>query len=271
MIRKILLFTLTAYIALPAYAASEQYCFSSEQLTEMYQQLSEQSPDMQPAYNELFDTMLANNESGATNNAGCVTQENLAQICKNTWDTNTEPCETFLYEIMTPVAQKNPYTLEYSIELAKTDFSDIDAEAFNQAFNQAVARRRYKNIPSKLQNMGPVFLEQAHAKQLNPFISAAISLYESGRGTSDIALSKNNIAGLGGPGKWMRFSTVAASIEKQAETLKTNIDNGRTNLKTLACSGKYCATRTTPWYNAVSSVAKELYRFYNTIIKEKNN
>lgn len=269
MIRKILFFTLLTGTVLSAHAQTDLYCFSSEKLIEMHNKLPDQEPDMQRAYNELFDILLVNNESGATDTSGCITQQEIAQICKNVWDDNTSSCETFIYAIMTDPSLGNFTPLEYSMLLQKTNFDDIDPDAFNQAVNRAVGRRRDKNIPSKLQDMGIVFLEQAKEKQLNPFISAAISLYESGRGTSPLARSKNNIAGLGGPGRWMSFKNVPDSIASQAKTLHTKIANGKKDLNQLACSGSYCATNTGPWYRDVSSVAKELYRYYNAIIQSK--
>lgn len=269
MIRKILFFMLLTICALPAYAEVDTYCFSSEKLTQMHDEISEQSPDMQNAYNELFAVLLAKNESGSIADAGCITPEELAQICKNIWDDDTQTCETFIYAIMTEPSQNNFSILEYSINLKKTDFDDIDPDVFNQAVNKAVARRRDRKVPSKLQDMGYVFLEQAKEKQLNPFISAAISLYESGRGTSPLARNKNNIAGLGGPGHWMSFESVPDSIATQARTLYNKVASGKTDLNKLACSGSYCATNTGPWFRDVSSVARELYRYYNAIIQEK--
>lgn len=59
MIRKILFFMLLIICALPAYAQTDTYCFSSEKLTQMHDEISEQSPDMQNAYNELFAVLLA--------------------------------------------------------------------------------------------------------------------------------------------------------------------------------------------------------------------
>jgi len=270
MIRKILLFTLlTVATAFPARAQSDIYCISSAKLAEMRQQLSAQNSDLQRAYNELFQILVAKNENGQVAGAGCVTQQELAQICKNVWDNDTEMCETFIYAIMTEPASDKFSPLQYSIQLKKTDFNDIDPDAFNQAVNKSVARRRQKNIPSKLQNMGTVFLEQARAKQINPFISAAISLYESSRGTSPLARNKNNIAGLGGPGHWMSFNSVPDSIASQAKTLHSKVIAGKTNLNSLACSGSYCATNTGPWFRDVSSIVKELYRYYNAIIQSK--
>lgn len=266
MIRKILFFTLLTCATLPAYAESDMYCISSDKLTEMHNELSDLPQDMQRAYNELFEILIAKNESGTIRLAGCITQEDLAQICKNVWDEAIEPCETFIYSIMTEPARANFKPLESSLVLSKTDFSDIDPEAFGQAFNKAVFR---KSTNSKLKDMGPVFLEQAKEKRINPFVSAAISLYESGRGTSQLARTKNNIAGLGGPGKWMTFETVPDSIAKQASVLSGNVAKGRTTLNKLACSGAYCATDTNPWFRDVSSIAKELYRYYNAIVQGK--
>lgn len=269
MMRKLLFFTLLACVVSPVRAGTDVYCISATKLTEMHEGLLQQSKNMQQAYNELFAILVAKDESGSVDTAGCVTQADLAQICKNVWDNNTEACETFIYTIMTEPKQGDFTPLQYSTLIYKTDFSDIDPDAFSQAFNKAVARRAKRSVPSKLQDMGPVFLAQAKEKQLNPFISAAISLYESGRGVSPLARSKNNIAGLGGPGRWMSFSTVPDSIASQARTLHKKVEAGKTNLNSLACSGSYCATNTGPWFRDVSSVAKELYRYYNAIVQGK--
>lgn len=270
MMRKLLFFTLLASFASPVRAADPSvYCISSGKLIEMRDELAQQNPDMQPAYDELFALLIVNDESGSSDTAGCVTQADLAQICKNIWGDNTEACETFIYTIMTEPKQANFNPLQYSTVLYKTDFSDIDPDAFSQAFNKAVARRAKRNVPSKLQDMGPVFLAQAQEKHLNPFISAAISLYESGRGTSSLAQTKNNIAGLGGPGKWMSFPAVSDSIASQAQTLRRKVESGKKDLNSLACSGSYCATNTGPWFRDISSVTKELYRYYNAIIQGK--
>lgn len=269
MTRKILLFACLICATASAYAQPDSFCISSAKLTEMHNEMQSQSPDMQRAYTELFEILLAKSESDSIDNAGCITQQELAQICKNVWDDNTEICETFIYSIMTEPQQSAFTILTYTTQLPKTDFDDIDPDAFKQAVNKAVARRRDKSIPSKLQDMGPTFLEQAKEKQINPFISAAISLYESGRGSSSLARNNNNIAGLGGPGKWMKFTTVSDSIATQAKTLQNKVAAGKRSLEELACSGSYCATNTGPWFRDVSSVAKELYRNYNTIIQTK--
>ena len=269
MMRKLLFFTLLVCFVSPVCAGSDVYCISSAKLTEMRNGLLQQPQNMQQAYNELFAILVTKNESSSVDTAGCVTQADLAQICKNVWGDNTEACETFIYTIMTEPKQENFSPLQYSNLIYKNDFSDIDPDAFSQAFNKAVARRAKKNAPSKLQDMGPVFLAQAQEKQLNPFISAAISLYESGRGMSSLARTKNNIAGLGGPGRWMSFSTVSDSIASQAQTLRRKVESGKKDLNNLACSGSYCATNTGPWFRDVSSIAKELYRYYNAIVQGK--
>lgn len=269
MIRKILFSTLLICTTLAAHAQTETLCLSSAKLAEMREEMPSLDADMQNAYNELFSIMLTKDESGSIDNAGCIEQSDLAQVCKNTWDTDTEKCETFVYNVTTEARRNNFKPLAYSTELRQTDFSNIDPDVFNQAVNKAVARRSQKSTPSKLQNMGTTFLEQAKEKQLNPFVSAAISLYESNRGTSSLARTKNNIAGLGGPGRWMSFATVPDSIASQAKTLYNKVESGKRTLHQLACSGSYCATNTSPWFQNVSSITKELYRFYNSILQNK--
>lgn len=252
-----------------AHAHTDYYCFSADKLLQLYVQSFSQLQDMRTAYNLLLQTLMSNETPMQPTHTGCTTAQDLAKICNTVWGgKKQERCETFMYNIMSPAATEKFKPLEYSSELGKTDFSDLDSNIFNQALNKAVARRRDKHIPSKLQDTGFVFVEQAQEKQLNPFVSAGISLYESSRGTSNLARTKNNIAGLGGPGRWMTFSSVSASIATQATTLKNKIAAGHTNLDLLACSGSYCATDTDPWFRHVSAITKELYSHYNTILEE---
>ena len=265
MIRKILLFTLLGFAALPARANDDQFCFSSAKLTQMRNQISALTQDSQHAYNELFQIMVAKNESGTPSNAGCISIADIAQICKNIWENNTEKCENFVYDITTEPAKANFKTLTYTDVMKKTDFSDINPEIFAKAFDKAVARRRYKNIPSKLQNMAPEFLAQAKQNQVNPFLITGITLWESGRGTSSLAREKNNIAALGGPGKWKSFSSVPDCIAYLANLMHDYIQNGKTTLTTIGAS--YCPGCTT-WPSNIGTVSKEVYRFYNTFLQE---
>ncbi|MCM1294655.1 MAG: glucosaminidase domain-containing protein [Muribaculaceae bacterium] len=274
MIRKPIYF-LIAMCMMPmfnAFGASDIYCISSEKLTEINEQKSSAPDDMQRAYDELLNLLISKDAASSDpSTAGCVTSSELAQICKNIWDENTTKCEDFIYSIIdhTTMLEQMFGPMSPSTVLAFSDFSKIDPEIFNQAFNKAVARRGQKNVPSKLQDKGDAFLSAAQQTQINPFVSAAISLYESGRGTSPLARSKNNIAGLGGPGRWMSFTTVEDSIQRQAITLQNKVKKGQKTLESVACAGSYCATNTNTWLNHVSSVVKELYRFYNSLISGK--
>ncbi len=266
MIRKILLLILLTCPTVSAFAQTDRYCISSAKLTEMRNSLSQLAPEMQRAYNELFNILTTKNESGGIENAGCVTQQDLAQICKNVWNDDTEMCEAFIYEIMTPPRQNNYAVLEYSGVLTKKDFDDINPTAFAQAVNKTLARRRDKHIQSKLQDMGLVFLEQAKQKQLNPFITVAISMYESTYGTSKKAREINNIAGLQGANGYIKFNNVPDSIASQAATVQKL--SYTKELNGLANSGHYCAKYVaSKWAADVRSIARTLYRNYNAILQ----
>jgi len=269
MIRKILLFTLLTVAALPARAQTDTYCISSAKLTELQAQIPGQNPDFQRAYNELFQILVSKNEKGPVTSAGCVTQQELAQICKNIWLDATEMCKTFLSKIVTSTSSQNNFTTqEYSELLEQIDFNSIDPAAFNQAFNKLLARRANKSKASKLQDMGPVFLEKMEQEHINPFIAAAIAMYESTYGTSTKAHKKNNIAGLQGSKGYISYPTVPDSIAGQAKTLRTW--SASNDLRGLAYSGHYCAKNVaTGWHKDVSSIARRLYRYYNEIVQSK--
>lgn len=268
MTRKTLFFTLLLCAALPAHAqTTDRYCISAEKLTQMHDQVPYKNPDPQRAYQKLFEILVAKNDS--IQNAGCFTKFDMAQICKSVWDNDTDSCEKFVYEVTEEPAKADFKPLTYSDLLEKTDFSDIDANAFQKALNKSLARRREKHIPSKLQDMGTVFVEQAKEKQINPFLAAAIAMYESTYGTSAKARNLNNIAGLRGGNGYIRFKDVPDSIATQASTLRTWI--ATKTLGGLANSGHYCekvvASR---WTADVASIARVLYRNYNAILQGQN-
>ena len=268
MIRKMLFLPLMLIATLPAHAQTDRYCIPSEKLTDMHNTVSSMAPLMQQAFHELLEVLMKKNETGNVSDAGCVTQEELAQICKNTWDNNIDQCQEFVYNIASAPQNVAYKTIQVSFNIQQKDFSNINPDIFAQSVNTAVARRRFKSIPSKLQDTGKYFIQYDAEKQINPFIAAAIALYESNRGTSALAREKNNVAGLGGK-PWLSFDTVPDCIAKQAETLLNQYNKGYTTLKILAEKGQYTVTNRQGWLRDVSSITHELYRSYNATVGKK--
>lgn len=265
MMRKILFFTVLLCAALPAYAQTpDEYCMSSELLTKIREEAQSKDVQTQHAYMNLFGLMLSKAKKDPRT-AGCVTPQELAQVCKSVWGDDKEKCEVFVYDITEQIAKSKLTKLAFTDTMRKTEFDDIDPDVFKKAFDAALARRRYKSIPSKLQNMSNVFLEEAEKNNVNPFLTAAISMWESDRGTAGHARTKNNVAGLGGPGKWMKFTSVPDCIAYQSKTLNGYVNEGLTNLTKIG--GKYCE-KCSEWPGKTASIGRELYRNYNRFLEQ---
>lgn len=87
-----------------------------------------------------------------------------------------------------------------------------------------------KNKMSVLTGKGKVFIETGKAYGVNPLYLAAHAIHESGYGTSDISLGKNNLFGFGSYDAApfiasYRFSSVDACIEYIAKQLKATYLN----------------------------------------------
>lgn len=147
---------------------------------------------------------------------------------------------------------------------------EYDGEVLNQALNNLL---RKKN--SKLKNTAMAFIASAQKdslkNKLDPFVIIAISMLESGHGTSKIAQSKNNIGGLGGPGHWLKFNTVEDSIDCVARTINKRISEGYKTIGSIGRSGRYCSEKKQQagWIRDVTYIAESLRKEYNRLLAQK--
>ena len=80
-----------------------------------------------------------------------------------------------------------------------------------------------------LANKGAVYAEMGAKYGVDPKLLAAISILETGHGTSHILQTRNNVAGLGGGST--AFNSIDESIEAEAKNLRQNyIDQGLTSI-----------------------------------------
>ncbi len=87
---------------------------------------------------------------------------------------------------------------------------------------------------------------------------------ESGRGISGLALNKNNVGGLGGPGNWKSFESVEDCIDYMGNLLSKRYDMGYTTLEKLGRSGKYCARNEAPkWVRDNNSYISTFDKHYD--------
>lgn len=86
-----------------------------------------------------------------------------------------------------------------------------------------------------LKGQGSAFEKYGKMYGIDPALLAAISIFETGNGTSPASRNKNNIGGMMDPStNWqtlMKFNSIDAGIEAMARNLKKNyIDQGITDI-----------------------------------------
>lgn len=84
------------------------------------------------------------------------------------------------------------------------------------------------HLKGVLQNTGHLFAEAGKKYDIDPALLAAISIHETGNGTSNAARFKFNVAGMMGKNGLKSYSSIEESIFDMARNLKQNyIDKGK--------------------------------------------
>ncbi|MFJ5716438.1 glucosaminidase domain-containing protein [Neobacillus sp. NPDC093127] len=96
---------------------------------------------------------------------------------------------------------------------------------------------QYENVDSAaldsklkgaLKNTGNIFIEAGKKYQISPALLAAISIHETGNGSSNAANYKHNVAGMMGKNGLKTYASVKESIFDMARNLKKNyLDDGK--------------------------------------------
>lgn len=87
-----------------------------------------------------------------------------------------------------------------------------------------------QHLGGVLANKGAVYLKYGNEYDVNPAFAAAISSWESGRGTSSMARNYNNVFGMLRGSTPIRYNSVDECIQKSMYNLrKTYLDDGLTN------------------------------------------
>lgn len=82
-----------------------------------------------------------------------------------------------------------------------------------------------------LQNTGQIFQEAGERYQIKPALLAAISMHETGNGTSNAARFKFNVAGMMGKNGLKSYASIRESIFDMARNLRENyLDKGKTTI-----------------------------------------
>ncbi|HGT1768213.1 TPA: NlpC/P60 family protein [Clostridioides difficile] len=114
-----------------------------------------------------------------------------------------------------------------------------------------------KVFKNKLSNTGSIFVKYSNAYKVNAALMAAISIHETGNGSSSLCKNKNNFFGM----KGMSFSSVDEGIKKGISNLSRNyIHTGRKTLDSIR--DKYAPLYDSPlnkdWVPGVGKFYKQI-------------
>jgi hypothetical protein len=108
----------------------------------------------------------------------------------------------------------------------KLEYQEMDADELNT------------QLKGTLQNTGTVFVEAGEKYQINPAFLAAVSMHETGNGTSNASRYKNNVAGMMGKNGLKSYDSIEESIFDMARNLRNNyLDEGKVTISQIG--GKY--------------------------------
>lgn len=130
---------------------------------------------------------------------------------------------------------KNNYSV--NSHCVRDIYRGTEAE-LNHFIEKLIPAKKGRKDYNPLYNKGESFIRIGKKYNINPSVLAAISMIESSRGTSVLALKKNNVGGLNTKRK---FKDVEECIEKMAEILDKRYKEGTRTVKEIGLSGKYCA------------------------------
>lgn len=126
------------------------------------------------------------------------------------------------------------------------------AEAQRQAEASIVVNKLNAKFRGSLTNMGQYFYNVCLEYGVDPYLAGAISLYETGYGTSNLAVNQNNVGGMRTSGGWMSFATIEEGISAYVRNLANNYMNyGLTTPETMV--NKY-AEGSSSWVNNVNTM-----------------
>ncbi|MBM4764126.1 glucosaminidase domain-containing protein [Bacillus sp. B15-48] len=125
---------------------------------------------------------------------------------------------------------KNP-----NINTAQTSLSDsLNVSNSSLQATSTEANELNAQLKGVLQNKGDLFVEAGKKYNLSPALLAAISIHETGNGSSNAARFKFNVAGMMGKNGLKTYDSVADSIFDMARNLRQNyLDKGLTTLSQI--------------------------------------
>jgi hypothetical protein len=142
---------------------------------------------------------------------------------------------------------------------AGTDLAPMSLEANGTTSQGSLTDRLNQILNGKLKGAGDVFVAAGQKYNINPALLAAISMHETGNGTSRAANERNNIAGMMGANGLKSYSSVEESILDMARNLRQNyFDEGKQTIAEIGAKYAPVGAENDPthlnedWVNGVS-------------------
>lgn len=125
-------------------------------------------------------------------------------------------------------------------------------EEKRKAMDADIVSKLSKNLNGVLSGKADFFAETCKKYGVDPYLAAAISAWETGHGTSSLAVNNNNVGGMRYRGQWLYYDTIEAGIEAFIKNIYNNyIAYGMTSPETMV--DKY-AEGSAGWVNGVNSI-----------------
>ena len=169
-------------------------------------------------------------------------------------ETTTTPITTTSTSQVTTTV---PTTKQVTQESTENNVQEDTSLAFEGKSVLEVAEVLNKTLGGVLVNQGEAFARLSMEKGMDPYLLVAISIHETGNGTSSAARNKYNFGGLMCSGRLCTYSSVEDGIEKYVNVVYKNYFlQGLTTAETM--NKKYAAStswamQVNAWYDRIKN------------------
>lgn len=127
-----------------------------------------------------------------------------------------------------------------------------EEEAQRVAASAVYVNKLNNSLKGVLSGYGQYFYDTCQAYGVDPYLAGAISMYETGWGSSTLAVNQNNVGGMRYAGEWLTFGSLERGIEAFIRNIANNyVAYGMTTPATMV--NKYAEGSAT-WVFSVNSI-----------------
>lgn len=143
------------------------------------------------------------------------------------------------YKAKANAASEEPKVVWYDYMTAVDDISGATEEEFNELIEYICDYRGIDYDECPFYDKGDILVQIESDYQISAIACLAIWTWESGFGTSSIAINRNNYGGISGSRGYRYFDTINEGMLYQAELLRNSyVDNGYSSWDSIG--KRYC-------------------------------